>query len=77
MLSFSSLEPTESGPTEVRLSLMRIIEPPPKAILWTSGIVKLVLTPAILTKAADCRGYPVFNSAHISVVVLNEVSLRG
>lgn len=56
MPSRSSLEPTESGPTDVRALLTRTIEPPPRAMLCTSGIVKLVLTPAILTKAADCLG---------------------
>jgi hypothetical protein len=37
-------------------------------------MVKLVRTPAILTKAADCLGYPVFSNAQISVVVLYHVS---
>lgn len=37
-------------------------------------MLKLVLTPAILTKAADCLGKPVFNKAHMSVVVLLCVS---
>lgn len=70
MPSCSSLAPTESGPTTVRRPFTRTREPPPRAILCTSGMVKFVLTPAILTNAADCLGYPVFKSAHISVVVL-------
>lgn len=75
ILSTSNLAPTESGPIEVRPDLLtRTTEPPPRAILWTSGIVKLVRTPAILTKAADCLGYPVLRSAQISVVVLQVVS---
>ena len=56
ILSLSSLDPTESGPTKVRSCLVRMIEPPPKAILWTSGMVKFVLTPAILANAAACLG---------------------
>lgn len=31
--SFSNLDPTESGPTEVPLSFIRMSEPPPKAML--------------------------------------------
>ena len=76
-LSTSNLAPTESGPIDVRpASLIRTIEPPPRAILWTSGMVKFVRTPAILTNAADCLGYPVLSSAHISVVVLQYVSFK-
>jgi len=70
MLSRPNHDPTESGPTEVRSRCARQIEPPPKAMLCTSGIVKFVLTPAILTKAEDCLGYPLFSNAHMSVVVL-------
>ena len=70
MLSRPNRDPTESGPTEVRPRCARQIEPPPKAMLCTSGMVKFVLTPAIFTKAEDCLGYPLFNNAHISVVVL-------
>jgi hypothetical protein len=78
MLSRPSRDPTESGPTEVRSQSTRHIEPPPKAMLCTSGMVKLVLTPAILTKAEDCLGYPVFSNAHMSVVVLqNYVSFTA
>ena len=36
--------------------------------------MKFVRTPAILTKAADCLGYPVFSRAQTSVVVLEYVS---
>lgn len=71
MLCLSSCDPTESGPTEIRLQRTLHIEPPPKAMLCTSGRVKLVLTPAILTKAEDCLGYPVFSNAQMSVVVLS------
>lgn len=75
ILSTSNLAPTESGPIEVRPDLLtRTIEPPPSAMLWTSGIVKFVRTPAILTKAADCLGYPVLSRAQMSVVVLEYVS---
>lgn len=73
MLSTFNLAPTESGPTEVRVPV-RTMDPPPSAILWTSGIVKLVRTPAIFTNAADCRGYPVFRRAHMSVVLLDIIS---
>lgn len=76
MPSFSSFAPTESGPTEVWSPFVLTSEPPPKAILRTSGIVKFVRTPAILTNAADCLGYPVFNNAQISVVVLVPVSFK-
>jgi hypothetical protein len=54
-LSTSSLAPTESGPTDIR-PICRTMEPPPRAILWTSGSVEFIRTPAILTNAADCRG---------------------
>jgi hypothetical protein len=56
MLSVSSLAPTESGPTDMRPEFCLIMDPPPRATLWMSGIVKFVRTPAILTNAADCRG---------------------
>jgi hypothetical protein len=36
-------------------------------------MVKFVRTPAILTNAADCLGYPVLRRAQISVVVLEDV----
>jgi hypothetical protein len=73
MLSCSSRDPTESGPTDILWQCTRHIEPPPKAMLCTSGMVKFVLTPAILTKAEDCLGYPLFSNAQISVVVLSEL----
>jgi hypothetical protein len=75
-LSTSNLAPTESGPMDIRPDfLTRTIEPPPRAMLWTSGIVKFVRTPAILTNAADCLGYPVLRRAQMSVVVL-ETSVK-
>jgi hypothetical protein len=74
MASRPSRDPTESGPTEVRSRCNRHIDPPPKAMLCTSGMLKFVLTPAILTKAEDCLGYPVFSNAQMSVVVLHIMS---
>ena len=68
--SVSNLEPTESGPTEVRLPFFRTCDPPPSATLRTSGFVKFVLTPAIVLKAPDCLGKPVLSNAQMSVVVL-------
>lgn len=78
--SSSRRKPTESGPTvtsppETPSSLTR--EPPPRGRLCTSGMVKFVRTPAILTNVADCRGNPLGRMAgQMSVVVLSAPCVR-